>query len=274
LFLLSKTINYDARPLKMFEWGNKYRVGEMHSFFYIEWAKMHANQENYEKAIEVLTAGIAKKATPVNKLKDYLEAIKKSQKSNPDLKKTQVAAATVIADNQPEEDLEANQKPAVKKFAFYYDLVHPQGSNEEFSFEEIRAKVHYKAYEESLKLREKYIEEINELKSKVAQLERSQSDRPEVKEKISRLNKTRDSIGLKLKSNYQQDYSVFQQSESPDNLTNVTNFSTWVTNDTKCPINDSDMDEDDHLVLDETNDVTKHKMLEITENNLTQLNRY
>ncbi len=255
----------------MFEWGYKHRVGEIHSFFYIEWAKKHLNEQDYEKAIEVLMSGIAKKATPLNKLKEYLDSVKKSQKSNPVVKQSETAVSVEIeckTTNVQSED--SVLKPVVKKFAFYYDLVHPKDSMEEFSFEEIRAKVHYKAHEQTLKLREKYIEEINELKSKVAELERSQSERPEVKEKISRLNKTRDSIGFKLKSFNQQDYSVFQHGDSPDNLTNVSNFSTWVTNDTKCPMNDSDSDEDDPLVLDKTNDFTRFKIVE-TEDNLSKM---
>ena len=85
----------------------------------------------------------------------------------------------------------------------------------------------------------------------------------ETKERITRLNKTRDSIGLKLKSNYSVDY---QPSNSPD-LTNVTRLETnhsSTKDDLECHRrNESDMEEDEEVHgFNYTNNVTKSNFLD------------
>jgi hypothetical protein len=116
---------------------------------------------------------------------------------------------------------------------------------------------------------------------RISELEESQlnNPRPETKEKISRLNKTRDSIMLprnfKHVSLLQQSYNGDEtERHSADNLTNVSNFSTWVTQ-LGSPENDEANENDGTLthsndktefdfssLVEKSVNTTKHKMLD------------
>lgn len=277
------TITYDQRPLKMFEWGYKHQVGELQSFFYIEWSNLLIKNEDFERAIQILNDGIKKKAAPLEKLKAALETTIRANEAFEKSKneESQVNKEAEESKNTLEKKEEA--PPKLKIFGFNYDLIKPDPvTGEEFSFEEIRARTIYAEHERIMKVKkeeeEKYLKQINDLKSKLAELESKQlEDRgPEIREKISRLNKTRDSIMLprNYKHSLLADYTVNDEDErhSADNLTNVTNFSTWVTNDTRAQIEgDDDMAIEDDI--HESNNITKHKMPDDSED-LTTLSRF
>ena len=161
----------------MFDWGYKHRVGEFQSIFYIEWSNLLVKAEKFDRAIEILTNALEKKALPLEKLKEQLTNVKQT-KLTFEHSKSEQANDCVKPEYKPikvgEEKTETN---VVKKFGFHYDQLLGKTSEEEFSFEEVRARVYYKAHaeslkyqakfkEESLKNQVKYIEEINELKSK------------------------------------------------------------------------------------------------------------
>lgn len=104
--------------------------------------------------------------------------------------------------------------------------------------------------------------------------------KPEIREKISRLNKTRDSIMLPRNFKHsllQQTYDGDETERlSCDNLTNVSNFSTWVThiespevNDDEDAKNNDKTDFDFSGLIEKSVNATKHKMLD--DNDLTNL---
>ncbi len=176
---MKKTTKYDVRPLKMFEWGSRHRVGEFQSIFYMEWAKVLANSENpeFEKAVEVLSTGLEKKAQPADVLEEYLKKIvnaksvyersnvaKKEQAQVPEEKAVSSVAKLEAAVKAPEQE----QTTGKKSFAFYYDLIKPNRHNdkEEYSFEEMRARDHYKNHEKLLKCQSEFNKQLEELKNK------------------------------------------------------------------------------------------------------------
>lgn len=69
----------------------------------------------------------------------------------------------------------------------------------------------------------------------------------------------------------------FRHTDSPDNLTNVTNMSTWVTNDTKYQEEvDTTIGQDmttGYCIPEDTSNLTKLKMTMNVTNNLTDINR-
>jgi hypothetical protein len=153
----------------MFQWGYDHGIGKRLSFFYTEWAAILVNSNNYDKAIEIVQIGIDSDALPMDSLVRCMSDLKKKklvyERSHQDVpnpnKINPKSIETETKKNQTDDEID--EKPLIKKFGFNYDLIKPdQNSEEEFSFEEIRALVYYKNYEE----KSKYIEEINELKSK------------------------------------------------------------------------------------------------------------
>lgn len=133
---------------------------------------MLIKSQHFDKAIEILKEAIEKKALPIDDLIDHLEKVKNAkrlyEKANPSAKAKEYLS-------QPKQPKVAkatdDEKPCVKKFAFTYDSIKPnKETGEELSFEEIRARVHYKAHEEAEKLAAKYqakfMDDLKELKSK------------------------------------------------------------------------------------------------------------
>ncbi len=161
----------------MFEWGFNHGIGKKLSFFFIEWSNVCLKANNFDKAIEIIQNGIKSNALPLDDLNEKLKQINRlksefeksnlertdsTEKLKFDSERSQSRAACLNND-------ETHEKPVggTKKFWFLYDLIKPDPkSEEEYSFEEVRARVEYKAYEKNIKCQSKYIEEINELKSK------------------------------------------------------------------------------------------------------------
>lgn len=157
----------------MFDWGNKHRVGECQSIFYMEWAKLLVNNSekdpNYERALEILKMGVEKKAQPAEALQEYTKKLMNAKavydKSN--------GAKRALVPEVPVKPVKAEpvkeqEGSGVKKFGFYYDLLKPNKHNdeEEYSFEEIRARFHLQVHEKTLKYQNQYSKQIEELKSK------------------------------------------------------------------------------------------------------------
>ena len=157
----------------MFKWGHNHRIGESQSYYHIEWAKLLVKSKMFDKAIEVLEGAIAKKASPINILQEYLQVVHDEVKTS--LEKGQATSDVVkevpkASVSEAETICTTSEKHGHKVFSFYYDLINPNRKpEEEFSFEEIRARVHYQNHEESLKYEAKYeakyIDEISKLKS-------------------------------------------------------------------------------------------------------------
>lgn len=115
------------------------------------------------------------------------------------------------------------------------------------------------------------------------ELEEANANNPrqEIKEKISRLNKTRDSIMLPRNFKHsllQQTYDGDETERlSCDNLTNVSNFSTWVTqidspednDESQNNVKNDKTDYDFSGLIEKSVNTTKHKMLD--DNDLTNL---
>lgn len=113
--------------------------------------------------------GMEKKAQPAEALQEYTKKLMNAkavyEKSNGAKK---VQAPEVLVKPVKAESAKEREGSVVKKFGFYYELIKPNKHNdeEEYSFEEIRARFHYKVHEKTLQYQNQYTQQIEELKSK------------------------------------------------------------------------------------------------------------
>ncbi len=148
-----------------FDWMYKHRYGLKLNEFYLEWAMLFEKDNQLDEAIRTIELGLTYLKNDC-KLNEYFYKLKSKKLVNESHFSYATDAPEAIMQQQQQQQSVQMEK---KKFSFNYHLVYPD-QNEEFSFEEIRSAVYYKAHDLLKPALEretkKYIDEINELKMK------------------------------------------------------------------------------------------------------------
>lgn len=142
----------------MLNWMYEHKYCVKLAQFYIEWSKI-LEPKDKQKSAQVLSNALKLDLEPEQAC--LLSSYWNSVSSRFDV---------VIEESNPSnesDDLSAN-KGLILKFAFSYSMLKPdKKKDEEFSFEEIRARKCYEIYNEKKKTEQFYLSQIDELKQKL-----------------------------------------------------------------------------------------------------------
>lgn len=148
-----------------FDWMYKHRYGLKLNEFYLEWAMLLEKHNQLDEAIRTIELGLTHLKNDC-KLDEYYYKLKSKKLINEShFSSGSYAQQPLVQQQQQQQSFQMEKK----KFAFNYHLIYPD-QDEEFSFEEVRSAVYYRAYEllkpQLERETQKYIDEINELKTK------------------------------------------------------------------------------------------------------------